>query len=149
ERTRVIKHTHRVTRHSGPVFSALCPQCSQCAIMRFGVLRRDSQRHKGLFESVFAKLLSILIAILVLTLPAAADQTLQAQAGIPPGTTITNRNWQQYRQFMSDGLIALFEGKHFWRVPADVRIEVGPTASIPLPKQYLDDTEKYSGQVAL
>jgi hypothetical protein len=98
---------------------------------------------------VLAKLLSILTAILLLTLPAAANQTSQAQAGIPRGTTITNRNWQQYRQFMSEGLIALFEGKHFWRVPADVRIEVGPTVSIPLPKQYLDDTEKYSSQVAL
>jgi len=37
---------------------------------------------------------------------------------------------------MSEGLIALFEGTHFWHVPLDLRIEVGPTTSIPLPKKY-------------
>jgi hypothetical protein len=50
---------------------------------------------------------------------------------------------------MSEGLVALFEGKQFWHLPADLRIEVGPTVSIPLPKKYLQDTDKYSNQVKL
>ena len=51
---------------------------------------------------------------------------------------------------MSEGLIALFQGSHFWKMPADFQLEVGPTISIPLPKQYLDDTVRYSnmGQLA-
>ena len=29
---------------------------------------------------------------------------------IPPGTRITMSNWQNYKQFMSDGMAALFAG---------------------------------------
>jgi hypothetical protein len=29
---------------------------------------------------------------------------------IVPGTTITTDNWRSYRQFMPDGMVALFEG---------------------------------------
>jgi hypothetical protein len=72
-----------------------------------------------------------------------------ATTSIGSGATITQQNWQQYRQFMSMGLAVLFEGKEFWHLPADLRIEVGPTISIPLPKKYLDDTAKYSKQVQL
>ena len=49
---------------------------------------------------------------------------------------------------MSEGLIALFEGSHFWHMPAGLKIEVGPTISIPLPKKYLADTARYSNQVS-
>jgi hypothetical protein len=34
------------------------------------------------------------------------------QGSIPPGTKITMQNWQQYKQFMPVGMIALFEGKY-------------------------------------
>ncbi len=38
-------------------------------------------------------------------------------AGITPteavGTTVTAHNWQRYRDYMPDGMIALFEGKYF------------------------------------
>src|SRR5437879_11375704 len=68
---------------------------------------------------------------------------------IASGTTVTPENWQAYRQFMSEGLVALFEGRHFWHVPPDLRIEVGPTISIPLPGKYREDTAKYSNQVKL
>src|SRR5689334_5403842 len=46
---------------------------------------------------------------------------------IAPGTAITMANWQQYRTFMPEGMAALFEGKYFWKMPSDVRIEIGPT----------------------
>jgi hypothetical protein len=68
-------------------------------------------------------------------------------ATIPPGTVITMANWQQFRTFMPDGMAALFEGKYFWKMPPDVRIEVGPTVNLPLPRQYLAATERYSPQV--
>ena len=67
--------------------------------------------------------------------------------GIPVDTVITTQNWQQYRQFMSDGLVDLFSGKYYWKMPADVSMPVGPTIVNPLPKNYLAATEKYSGQV--
>jgi hypothetical protein len=70
-------------------------------------------------------------------------------ATIAPGTTITMQNWQRYRQFMPDGMIALFEGKYFWKMPADIRMEVGPTIIHALPPNYLAATEKYSGQVRI
>ncbi len=67
----------------------------------------------------------------------------------PPGTRINYQNWQRYKQFMSQGMIALFEGSHFWRMPPNVEIEIGPTTSIPLPAQYLQNTARYSNRVAL
>jgi hypothetical protein len=30
------------------------------------------------------------------------------------------QNWQNYRQFMPDEMAALFDGKYFWKMPADV-----------------------------
>jgi Protein of unknown function (DUF1329) len=92
-------------------------------------------------------LVALLIAGFCLSGVAIADSALPA--AIPSGTTITNQNWQQYRQFMSAGLIAMFEGTHFWHLPQDLRLEVGPTTSIPLPKKYLEDSDRYSAQVKL
>jgi hypothetical protein len=71
------------------------------------------------------------------------------QNNILPGTTITHENWQRYRPFMSEGLAALFEGDQFWHLPAEMRIEVAATVPIPLPKRYLEDTERYSNRVKL
>lgn len=81
--------------------------------------------------------------------PAAAGATPATDDTIPPGTTITMQNWQQYQQYMPDGMVALFEGKYFWKMPADVKMEVGPTVIHPLPKTYMDATEKYSGQTRI
>ncbi len=94
---------------------------------------------------------SVLVATLLMcaTAAAAASRTPSIDGTIPPGTIITSGNWQQYKRFMSQGLTALFEGSHFWKIPPDLAIEVGPTISIPLPRKYLDDTRKYSGQVQL
>jgi hypothetical protein len=58
----------------------------------------------------------------------AADNT------IPPGTAIAMQNWQQYRQSMPNGMVDLFEGKYFWRIPVDMQMEVGPTVIQPSPK---------------
>jgi hypothetical protein len=95
---------------------------------------------------------TILLGMLSIALSATLYPGLATAFPGPPvdaGTTITQLNWQKYREFMSDGLIALFESKQFWHLPADLRIEVGPTTSIPLPKAYLSDTARYSSQVKL
>jgi len=92
--------------------------------------------------------------LIFLTVPAlpwatAAPSPAPAEANIVPGTTITLQNWQTYRQFMSEGMVELFQGKQFWRLPDDLRIEVGPTIPIPLPRKYLADTAAYSNRVKL
>jgi len=69
--------------------------------------------------------------------------------GIPIGTKITMGNWQQYKSFMPDGLITLFEGTSFWKMPPDVEVDIGPTYNYPLPETFREATEKYSRQVQL
>jgi hypothetical protein len=68
---------------------------------------------------------------------------------IPPGTVITQANWQQYKQFFSDGEIYLWQGSGFWKMPPDVHIEVGPTKVYPLPPPFVEATEKYGSQTRL
>jgi hypothetical protein len=94
--------------------------------------------------------------------PAIAEEAVMWNAGayndlvsadsadtIPPGTKITMQNWQKYKNFMPVGLQQLWAGKFFWKLPPNAEIDVGPSHSIPLPKKYQQDTEKYSGQVKL
>ncbi len=73
--------------------------------------------------------------------------TAHQEGAIAPGTRITMRNWQQYQQYMPLGMIELFKGNHYWKMPPDVEIDVGPTVGYPLPRSYVDFTEKHSGQV--
>jgi hypothetical protein len=68
---------------------------------------------------------------------------------IPSGTVITMANWTHYRDFMPEGMVGLFEGRYFWKMPPDIRIEVAPTEIHPLPKNYLAATEKYASQVQI
>lgn len=72
-----------------------------------------------------------------------------ASGSISVGTEITAQNWSEFRQFMPDGMIVLFEGGHYWKMPPDVNMEVGPTIIHPLPKNYLAATERYSAQTRI
>jgi hypothetical protein len=83
-------------------------------------------------------------ALPAVTRPAVLDGAASATDLIPSGTSITMQNWQLYKQFMPDGMVALFEGKYFWKMPADVEMEVGPTVIHPLPSGYIEATEKFS-----
>jgi hypothetical protein len=49
---------------------------------------------------------------------------------IPVGTMITIQNWQQYKQFVPVGMIGLFEGRYFWKMPNDVEMYVEPRSFI-------------------
>src|SRR5947209_6616517 len=42
------------------------------------------------------------------------------RATVPAGIRITMRNWTQYRKYMPAGMIELFEGHRFWKMPADL-----------------------------
>jgi hypothetical protein len=96
-----------------------------------------------------------IVALFTLPTAQAADGPTQpatvadATATIPPGTTITTANWSQYKSFMPEGMIALFTGRYSWKMPDDVSMEIGPTLIHPLPKTYLEATEKYANQVKL
>ncbi|MGA7761809.1 MAG: DUF1329 domain-containing protein [Candidatus Binataceae bacterium] len=80
---------------------------------------------------------------------AAAESAPAPAVTIPAGTVITAANWQRYSSFMPVGMQAIFAGDHFWRMPPDVQIEIGPTIPIALPRRYLDDTANYAKQVTL
>jgi hypothetical protein len=60
------------------------------------------------------------------------------------GTVITMQNWQNYRQFMPDGMAAFFEGHYFWKMSAAVQMPVGPAIIHRLPISYMNATQKYS-----
>ncbi len=97
---------------------------------------------------------TLLISVVVLVLAvgsrlAHAAENSAAPDAISSGAVITYKNWQEYARLMPVGMQALFAGDHFWKMPADVRIEVGPTIAIPLPRHYVEDTAKYAGQVKL
>ena len=75
--------------------------------------------------------------------------TLTAHQGpaIAPGTSITMANWQQYQQYMPLGMIESVQGKHFWKMPQNVEIRRRTHGQLPVPRFYVDATEKNSGQV--
>ncbi|MGH7905811.1 MAG: DUF1329 domain-containing protein [Candidatus Binataceae bacterium] len=90
-----------------------------------------------------------IVLMTILTAVGAGQSATEAGNSIPAGAKITTRNWRQYRQFMPDGMQALFAGKYFWKMPANVEIDVGPTITHRLPTGYLQATAKYSKQVKL
>ena len=67
---------------------------------------------------------------LILSPPAAASPGSES----PVGTTITMQNWRDYQNYMPDGMIALFQGKYFWKMPPDVAMPIGPTIIHSLPQ---------------
>ena len=71
------------------------------------------------------------------------------QGTLAPGTTINQSNWQQYKHFMPYGMQTLFEGKYFWKMPADVAMTIGPTKLLPLPRGYTEASEKYGSQTSV
>jgi hypothetical protein len=75
------------------------------------------------------------------------DLTAHQEGQIAPGTRITMENWRQYQQYMPLGMIELFRGAYFWKMPRNVEIDLGPTVSYAVPGFYSAATEKNSGQV--
>jgi hypothetical protein len=74
-----------------------------------------AQRVRGEKIKLVLKLLfAIIVAAGLATGSAiAAGPDGAAENTIPPGTQITMQNWNQYKQFMPDGMVALFQGNYF------------------------------------
>jgi len=78
-----------------------------------------------------------------------AQEEESATNPIPPGTVITEQNWQQYKQYMTPGLQYLWAGTYTWKFGPNVQFVIGPTMHYPNPPEYIKNTEKYSGQVKI
>jgi hypothetical protein len=109
--------------------------------------RRERHHKRARLFKVFGGLVPLFAIVFVCTTACAqasgSDHKLDLQG------TITIQNWQNYREYMPDGMQMLFEGKYFWKMPPDVAMRLGPTELLPLPTNYLDATEQYSSQVKL
>jgi hypothetical protein len=80
--------------------------------------------------------------------PSAKSVTAE-QETIAAGTKITMQNWRDYQQYMPLGMVELFKGELFWKMPADIEIDVGPTIIEPLPSGYVEATEEHSHNVRI
>src|SRR5271156_2005064 len=79
-----------------------------------------------------------------------AATPVNAQNAVPvPGTVINASNWQNYKDYFTVGLQAEMAGQAAIKLPDGWSLEVGQYKPIPEPKKYVEDTERYSGQVTL
>ncbi|HUY18772.1 MAG TPA: DUF1329 domain-containing protein [Candidatus Binataceae bacterium] len=97
-------------------------------------------------RKVVGLLFAVLIACATL-LPVA--QAAESESGIAPGTIITEKNWQQYKQFMTPGLQYLWAGTYTWKLGPNVQFVVGPTQHYPEPPTYEKYTEEYASKVGI
>ncbi|HUY19458.1 MAG TPA: DUF1329 domain-containing protein [Candidatus Binataceae bacterium] len=74
----------------------------------------------------------------------APGRTERLVSPVPPGTIVTLQNWQQYKDYLSDGMQAFLSGKLHWKLPADFQIVIGPTHDYSAAREYYSDTLKYS-----
>jgi Protein of unknown function (DUF1329) len=70
-------------------------------------------------------------------------------AALSATTSITMRNWRDYVRYMPPGMITLFEGHGFWKMPADIEIVIAPTTPERLPARYVQATEQHRGSVQI
>ncbi len=72
-----------------------------------------------------------------------------SEAAIPPGTVITEANWQQYKGFMTPSMQAMWAGTYDWKFGPNYQMVVGETMHYDSPPQFKKYTEQYSGQVQI
>ena len=85
------------------------------------------------------KPLASAVATLLSTLLLAATQPAPAQ--VKPGDIITRHNSELVKNLVSPGI--------FWCVNNGMDLEIVPYKKIPLPKAYVEATEKYADQVTI
>lgn len=73
----------------------------------------------------------------------------ESEAPIPPGTIITEKNWQQYKEYMTPGLQYLWAGTYTWKLGPNVQFVIGPTQHYPEPPTFQKYTEEYSSRVKI
>ncbi|MBF6567856.1 MAG: DUF1329 domain-containing protein [Candidatus Binataceae bacterium] len=89
------------------------------------------------------------IVFALVTIMGWSPATWAAEPTVPPGTVINMQNWQQYKQFMPDGMQEMFKGTYFWKFPPDFQMVVGNSHHYPPPKTFQEYTEKYSKDVKI
>ncbi len=93
--------------------------------------------------------LAALVVVVTAAVPLAAAAA-DSSSPVPPGTVINMSNWRQYKQYMTDGMQALFAGTYHFKFPSDFQVVIEPTRTYPLgSKQYIENTEKYASQVRI
>jgi hypothetical protein len=89
------------------------------------------------------------LVVLTLAIFAWRGSAAQADCNPAPGTVITQKNWQQYKDCFSAGEQYFWQGGNFWKMPDDVEVHVGVPHHWVLPQPFVDATEKYGGQTRL
>ena len=83
-------------------------------------------------EGIFCGLLLLITPAIAAAQNSAAPVTTASAAvatpSIPVGTVITTHNWRQYKDFMPDGMVTLFEGRSPWKMPS-TEVSALPTPS--------------------
>ncbi len=95
------------------------------------------------------RLAGLILAVVLAASWTGAALAQKERSPLPIGTKITTRNWQLYKDYLTDGYQALLSGKYHWKVPDQAVLEVGPKQSYPLPPSFQRATEKYAAQVKL
>jgi len=72
-----------------------------------------------------------------------------ADCTVVPGTVITGKNWETYKDCFSEGVQYFWKGAGFWKMPDDAEMHVGKPHAWTLPKAYTETNEKYGGQARL
>ncbi len=91
----------------------------------------------------------LVVAVVFLPCLARAAESEAMEQPIPEGTVITPQNWQQYKNYMTDGMQALFAGTYNFRFPSNFQMVVDRTHDYHPPQSFIDATEKYSRQVQI
>ncbi|MBF6567670.1 MAG: DUF1329 domain-containing protein [Candidatus Binataceae bacterium] len=91
----------------------------------------------------------VFTGLLMLLLSQASVFAQSESATVAPGTVITMQNWKQYKQFMPDGMANLFAGTYYWKMPPDIRIQIGAPNHFDPPTKFIQDTEKYGGSAKI
>jgi hypothetical protein len=76
------------------------------------------------------QLLAGIVALSFLITAASAQEST-----LTPGTRITPANWRQYREYMPEGMQALFTGDHFWKLPASAEMVIGSPSDVEFPSR--------------
>jgi hypothetical protein len=109
-------------------------------------------RSKPLHSAFKTAELFIIAAAFLLIMPhmlRAASEEAPVYQPIPAGTVITPQNWSQYKQYMTDGLQALFSGRFAWKIPADFQMIIGRGRHYSPPPAFVTNTEKYASLVKI
>ncbi|MBF6568663.1 MAG: DUF1329 domain-containing protein [Candidatus Binataceae bacterium] len=87
--------------------------------------------------------------IACVAIPIGAQAAESEMDPIPPGTVITEKNWAQYKQYMTPGLQALWAGTYTWSLGPQYQMTIDSTHHYPTSPTYAKYTEEYSKNVQI